>query len=922
MAVPPGTRVGPYEILAAIGAGGMGEVYRARDRKLDRDVAIKILPDALAADPERIARFEREAKTLAALNHPNIAHIHGLEESDGVRALVMELVEGPTLADRIEQGPIPIEEVLPIAKQIAEALEAAHEQGIIHRDLKPANIKVRSDGTVKVLDFGLAKALEPVVAVAGDVTASPTITTPAMTQMGMILGTAAYMSPEQAKGRPADKRSDIWAFGCVLYEMLTGKRAFGGEDVSDTLAAVLRGDPDWHFLPADTPLTVRTTLRRCLEKNPQRRLRDIADVRLEIEEALAPPVIAVSGAGVPAAAAPAPLSAPPTTRREQLAWALVAVFAIASIGGLVLGTKGAFSRAPAAAQTYRSSILLPEGVTFAGIVGPSYRVALSPDGTRLALSARSSDGQVRLWVRPLDALTAQPLAGTEGAVAPFWSPDGRSVGFFAPAYNGQLKKIDTAGGPVITLCDFTGLGVGATWNRDDVVLFTTTVGNLARNQPIRRVSASGGAAVAVTMPDGKSGENEHWWPYFLPDGKHFLYVAGGFQLQPLGIYVGSLDSSERRLLVQNASYAKYAQGYLTFLRGDTLMAQAFDARRLEVRGEAVPIVEHVETLGITSSPGAYSLSDTGILAYQPGAGGGGAFQLVWLDRNGKQIAVLGDQADYDDVQLSPDGARAVVSVLDPARKTRDLWIYDVARNLRTRFTFDPADDLSPAWAPEGGRLIFSSNRKGTFDLYQKLASGAGDDEAVLTDSSAKFPTSWSADGRYILYESRPDVKAANNVFILPLAGDRKPLLYLRTPFEEQNSTFSPDGRWIAYDSNESGPYEVYVAPFMGPDRAPGGKWQVSTSGGRFPRWRRDGKEIFYQSPDNKLMVAQVSGQGSGFEMATVRPLFVTLTRLSRRGAYDVSADGQRFLVATRGQQTEVTPPQVTLVVNWTAGLKK
>jgi dipeptidyl aminopeptidase/acylaminoacyl peptidase len=527
-----------------------------------------------------------------------------------------------------------------------------------------------------------------------------------------------------------------------------------------------------------------------------------------------------------------------------------------------------------------------------------------------------------LWVQPLDGLVAQPLAGTEDAFAPFWSPDSRFVGFFASsnpvgAVNGRLKKIDAAGGPPLTLCDFPAGAVGATWNRDDVILFTTT--GPTHDGAIRRVSGAGGQSSIVMAPDTKNGEAEYWWPFFLPDGRHFLYLAlgpgsqGGSRLGPLGIYVGSLESEERKLLVRGGSNAKYAQGYLMFLRETTLMAQPLDVRRLEVSGDAVPIAEQVQIGGAAGVTGAFTVSDDGVLAYQTGSGDVRS-QLVWFDRSGKQIDVLGDPADYADVELSPDGRRGAVSVPDPAARTRDIWMFDVARGLRTRFTFDPTDDWSVVWSPDGSRVVFNSRRKGALDFYQKTSSGAGADEELLVDSNEKYPLAWSRDGRYILYGVRGS--GGFDLWVLPLSGDRKPVPFVQTPFNEIPALFSPDGRWIAYGSNESGRTEVYVAPF--PDA--GGKWQVSTAGGTLPRWRGDGREIFYMDPDNTLMAAEVNGQDSAFEVGAVRELFETRPR-AMRSSYDVTADGQRFLINTLEEPASATALPITLVVNWPALVK-
>ena len=887
MAILPGRRLGPYEILSAIGAGGMGEVYRARDTKLGRDVAIKVLPANFVNDPERLSRFQREARMLAALNHANIATIYGLEQSGDVTSLVMELVPGETLADRVKAGPLPIEEALKIAVQIAEALEAAHEKQIIHRDLKPANVKVTPEGKVKVLDFGLAKAF------AGDTSTedignSPTLSQ-AATMQGVILGTAAYMSPEQARGKAMDKRTDIWAFGCVLFEMLSGNQTFHGEDVTDILAAVVRSEPDWRALPAATPLKARNVLRRCLQKDRRQRFHDAADVRIEIEEALAVP------RGVEATSDPAARD-----WRERLAWpAVAAALALTTIAFAI----GFVLRAPQSPEAIRFFVSPPDTWSLMGAgtltTGP---VSVSPDGHRIAVLAASADGRSILWVRSLDTLNAQALAGTEGALRPFWSPDSRFLGFFA---GGKLKKIEIVGGPPITLCDAPE-GFGGTWNREGVIVFAPTA-----TSALQRVPAAGGAASEATTLD--QGENGHRMPFFLPDGRHFFYRSAVRNLQGGPIYLASLDSSERKLVLNaDSSNVVYTQGHLLFLRETTLMAQPFDPRRIVLTGEAFPVAEQIQTQG-NPLAGVFSASENGVLAYQTGTAMDG-FTLTWLDRSGKKIGILGEPAIYGDLELSPDGKRASVGIPEPG-KGRNIWIYDVARSLKTRFTFDAAMEAQSIWSPDGSRVVFSSNRKGHYDLYQNASDGSGTEALLLEDNLDKYPESWSADGRFILYGSTGG-PTGNDLFVLPLTGDRKPVPFLNTQFNESYGRFSPDGRWVAYRSNESGKFEIYVAPFPGP----GGKRQISTSGGGFPRWRRDGTEIFYLAPDNKLMVAAVSGKGSSFEVGAVKPLFDTRVFTGLRYPYDVAADGQRFLVNTVPGQASSAP--VTVVVNWTAGLKK
>jgi eukaryotic-like serine/threonine-protein kinase len=888
-----GAKIGVYEVVALIGAGGMGEVYRARDTRLNRDVALKVLPEAFARDSERMARFEREAKVLASLNHPNIAAIYGLEESGAIRALVMELVEGPTLADRVAAGSVPLEESLPIARQVADAVEYAHEQNVIHRDLKPANIKVTAEGTVKVLDFGLAKALANESAEM-DMSNSPTLSM-AATMQGVILGTAAYMAPEQARGKKVDRRADVWAFGCVLYELLSGRKVFAGEDVSETLAFVMTKEAALDALPAKTPPAIRNLLRRCLERNLKRRLQNMGEARIVIEDVLsgAVPVETVAAQGHKGFFGSA-----------RIAWISTAVAVV--VAALSWGAFAYFRPASRAVEAIRFFVSPPDGWDLPRGIRPreiaASPVAVSPDGRRVAFIALGPDGTTQLWVRSLETLTAQLLAGTEGAHSPFWSPDSRSLGF---STDGKLKKIDVAGGPPITLCDMESNG--GTWSRDGVILFNPSV-----NSPIQKVAAAGGAPSAATVLG--EDETDHMQPFFLPDGRHFVYTAlTGTSGKP--VYVASLDSAERELLFHaDSNEVVYSQGHLLFLRETTLMAQPFDTGRIELTGEAFPIAEEIQTLGGADPYGFFSASGNGVLAYQAGIAVGG-LQLTWFDRAGKQIGVLGDPiAQGDGPQLSPDGMRAWIAILDPTQGTQDLWIYDVARGLRTRFTFDPADENGAAWSPDGSQIIFRSNRKGHYDLYQKASSGAGSEEVLLEDDLDQRPLGWSVDGRFLLYANSGG-PTGQDLFVLPLFGDRKPKPFLQTQFTETVGMLSPDGRWVAYRSNESGRNEVYVVPF--PDA--GGKWQVSTGGGDWPRWRADGSEIFYWAPDNELMAAAVNGKGESFQVETVRPLF----EVRKGGAghfYDVSPDGQRFLVNSIPEQAASAP--ITVVVNWTAGLQK
>jgi serine/threonine protein kinase/Tol biopolymer transport system component len=898
-----GTRIGSYEIRAAIGAGGMGHVYRAHDMKLHREVALKILPDVFAADPDRLARFQREAQLLASLNHPHIAAIYGLEEVDvskssgqaGVRALVLELVEGPTLADRIVDGPIPLDEAVRIARQMVDALEAAHAQGIIHRDLKPANVKVRPDGSVKVLDFGLAKALDS-APVGSEPPAPPTITSPAMTRMGVILGTAAYMSPEQAKGRPADKRSDIWSFGCVLFEMLTGRLAFSSDDVSGTLAFILTREPSWNLLPPETPPSLRRLLGRCLEKDRARRLADIADARLELDESITE--------GAAAGGAPAPQPQTRATLPRWLPWSIAAVSLAIT---LLIGGIAVVERSAVDTPVYRSSILVPGRLGGPRVIGTV--VALSPDGRRLAFVATDATGQSQLWMRALDAPRAQPLADTVDALSPFWSPDS---GWLAFVQNGKLKKMSAAGGPAVTLCD--SARIGGSWNREDVILFTQTSGALAR------VPASGGTPAPLATIDA-NGEVVYGLPVFLPDGQHFVYQAlaainpdltrSGGSSQ---VYVGALASTIRTPLPLDPGVVQYARGFLWFMRGSTLMAQPFDVSGNALAGEAVPVAEQVRRDAAAQQNGFFSVSATGALVFQSDSSPGSS--LVWYDRQGRPTGTLGGPADYADVRLSPDGRRALVSVPESGAAnrdlSRDLWIFDEPRSTGRRFTFN---DMRPRrgaiWSPDGSHIVFATERKGHLVLVQKASSGAGSEDVLLDDKFEKEAVSWSPDGTFIMYHTRT---GAPRPWVLPLGGDRKPFAFSQPrAFWPQ---FSPDGRWVAYMSTESGRNEVYVAPFSGA----GGKAQISPAGGQDPMWRGDGRELLYlDARNNVLMSAAVTLERDRADVGEVKPLF-KLAKVGARITYGVSPDGQRILAVTENAEAAAGP--LTLVVNWPALLKK
>jgi eukaryotic-like serine/threonine-protein kinase len=891
------TRLGTYEIVAPLGAGGMGEVYRARDTRLGREVALKFLPADFASDPERHARFEREAKLLASLNHPHIAALYGLEHMDGQHALVMELAEGEGLDERIARGPVPVEDAIPLASQIADALEAAHEKGIVHRDLKPANVKVRPDGTVKVLDFGLAKAWEEPGA-NSDAALSPTITGH-HTRAGVILGTAAYMSPEQARGKPVDKRADIWAFGCVVYEMLTGSRTFGGDTMTDVIAGVVTREPDWKALPPEVTPRTRQALERCLEKDPKRRFRDIGDARFELEEGMRS-----SGAELPRTLqAPAAVALP--ARRAVLPW-IGAALAMA----LAVGFAVAYARAASVhPRSVRSYILPPDKNHFA-FGGATGGAVVSPDGTRIVFAATDDSGRRLLWLRPLDSLTAQPLEGTEGASYPFWSPDSRFLGFFVP---GKLKKIDILGGPPQTICDASS-GRGGSWSQEGVIVFAADVyGGL------RRVSSAGGASATVTELDRSRGQTSQRWPAFLPDGRRFMFWAGNptaSSQETKGIYVASLDEKGQRFLLQTDSDALYAPpGYLLYLREQSLMAHPFDAGSLKFRGEAFPVAEDV------ASPesyrlGRFSVSQDRSLAYLTGQND--RSQIITLNAAGQQVGPVGEPAIIGGIRLSPNGQTLAEILQEPQTKNVDVWLVDLARGVKTRFTFDPAADFDPVWSPDGSRVAWASNNKGHFDLYTKSATGAGEAEVLFASDADKYVTDWSHDGRFVVFtELDPKGNNGADIWVQPLFGDRKPYPFLATLFNEGNAVFSPDGRWLAYQSNESGKTEIYITPFP----QAGGKWQVSQGGGLTPSWRADGQELYFATPDGRLMQASVAAKGPAVEVGSPREFSKLQMASPNPGAwsYAMTPKSDRALVL-QAEKGAAVP--LTLVTHWTEGLKR
>jgi serine/threonine-protein kinase len=886
----------------------MGEVYQAHDTKLGRDVAIKVLPANFVNDPERLSRFQREARMLAALNHANIATIYGLEQSGSVTCLVMELVSGETLAERVKAGPLGIEEALKIAVQIAEALEAAHEKSIIHRDLKPANVKVTPEGKVKVLDFGLAKAFAGDAA-NDDPSNSPTLSA-AATMQGVILGTAAYMSPEQARGKACDKRTDIWAFGCVLYELLTGRQAFQGETTTEILAAVLRGEPDWQALSASTPVKIRDLLGRCLQKDLRRRLHDAADARIEIEGALVGPEMAESAASVKGIR---------VLGRRELTLSVVGLLSVAAVTGFAIwNLKPA---PPAAAKPVsRFTITLPPGQQLAvPETGPA--VALSPDGTHLAYVA-GQGGTQRVYLRSLDSLEARPIPGTEVATAgtsytePFFSPDSQWLGFFA---GGKLKKVSVSGGPALTLCDVS-MSYGASWGSQGMIAFAPV-----QTPFLVQVSELGGEPQPLTRIE--KGEVGHGWPEFLPGGKAVLFAAGaggggGNNWGNAQIAVQSVGTSEHRKLIQGGTNPHYApSGHLVYAQGGTLMAVPFDPQRLTLTGATVPMLEAI--LQSTADGDAqYSFSATGSLVYIQGAAQSAELKLVWVNRNRVEQPLAAPARAYVNPRISPDGRRVAVGFTEPDRQ---IWLYDLSRDTLTRFTFQGNNNLVPFWTPDGKRIAFTSNKDGQRNLFWQLADGSGGLERLTTSEFVQLPASWSPDGQLLAF-SEVNATTGYDIWVVRLSGPssgsgqvHKAEPFLRTQFNEAAPQFSPDGHWLAYISDESGRKEIYVQPYPGP----GGKWQISTEGGVEPLWNRNGRELFYRS-GKKMMAVEIATKPS-FSAGTPKVLFEgtyqSLPTISTPN-YDVSPDGQRFLMLKPTEQTQAAPTQITVVLNWFEELKR
>jgi len=872
MALGHGVNLGPYEIVSPIGAGGMGEVYQAKDTRLGRIVAIKVLPAGVAADPAVRERFDREARIISSLNHRHICALYDVGRQDGIDFLVMEYLDGETLGERIGRGPIPLAETLAIARQISDALEAAHDKGIIHRDLKPANIRITSDGTVKVLDFGLAKAGEVPTGV-GDRSSALTVmsTTP-----GLVVGTAAYMSPEQANGRDADRGSDVWAFGCVLYEMLTGRRAFEGETTSEVLANVLKSEPAWQRVPPATPDSVRRLLRRALQKDSKLRLRDIHDARLELEDhESATPESAV-------------VNTPRGRSRERFVW-MSALALFGAIAG-VLGIREL--RGTPAAPELRLEINTPPS--------RNASLAISPDGSKIVYSA-SAEGRPQLWIRSFDSETARALPGTELASTPFWSPDGRSVAFIADT---SLKRVNIEDGSTQTLASGVPVALGGSWNGDGTIIFGNNPGG-----PIFRVSSTGGQPVAITRVDVPR-HRGHMFPQFLADGRHFLFYVSGIP-EARGVYVGELDSANVKRLFDSDSPARYlASGSVVFTRGGKLLVQGFDTDRLELTGEPSLVADHV------SGNAVVAVSNTGSVAYRTPPADSGQRQLVWVDRSGREIAkeVYADNSAFG-LDWSRDGRR--IAVYRFANENMDIWSFETSRRVWERLTVGAGDDIFPVWSPDGLSIVSGSVRAtNVVDLYRTfLGSEHGREELLLASSVAKFPMDWSPDGRFLLYVTLEPTRGFD-LWALPMQGDHTPIAVVQTEFNEGLAVFSPDGRWIAYESDKTGRHEIYVRPFPGP----GNDFLASTSGASQVRWSRDGKELFYIGADDRLMAQPItaSSDGKTVDFGTPTPLFAT-SILSPgvntfRPQYAVSPDGRSFVLQSLVGQATASP--ITIILNW------
>lgn len=888
MAIAVGSYLGSYEILSLVGKGGMGEVYRARDTRLDREVAIKVLPADFANNSDRLKRFEQEAKATSALNHPNILTVHEFGLHEGQPYIVAELLEGEELRAQMKEGPIAPKTAIEYSRQIADGLAAAHAKGVVHRDLKPENLFVTEQGRIKILDFGLAK-LQPLL---NETVDSQAATQGKITDPGMVMGTVSYMSPEQVRGQDVDHRSDVFSFGVILYEMLSGHRTFAGDSKVEVMNAILKEEPpELGESGVKVAPGLEKIVRRCLEKKPEHRFHSAHDLGFALEAVSSP-----SSSRMETVTQSASVGTARWLGNARLLMAVAVVSVLVSLFSLPFAVKYLRQSPPVAPVAARFTIAAPEKAT--SIEAPE----LSPDGRHLVFIA-TTEGRHSLWLRPMGSLTAQPLPGTEGVNGfPFWSQDSRSIGFIA---GGELRKLDLAGGAAQTLCrlpsDVNSI-FGGTWSRDGVILFSDVAG-------IYRVPATGGEPALALRSDQPL---LYRLPAFLPDGRHFFFLKTPRQ-GVAEIHLAALDSQETTRLLAADSQARYANGHLLFARAGALVAQSFDAGSLKLTGEPFVVADKVR---VASQFGRafFSVSDNGSLVYDPNALTNNQ-QLTWVDRAGRPLGTVGPPDQYETPRLSPDGKRLAVLRRDPRTRTWDIYVIDLARGAGSRLTFDPGDDLLPVWSPDDSRIAWGTKRDGAFQIYQKLASGIGQEELLLKADAPIFPDSWSADGRFLLYY-RLDPKTRQDLWVLPLAGDRQPALFLQTPFTDTNGRFSPDGRWIAYTSDDQGRYEVNVQPFP----ASGGKWQIST-GGQLPCWRSDGKELYYLSLDGKLMAVEVKPGGS-FEATAPRALFDLAPAWALGGtrSYTVTAAGDRFLFIRARE--EAASLQFTVVTNWTAEVKK
>jgi len=891
MTLAANTKLGRYEIRSQLGAGGMGEVYLARDPKINRDVAIKVLPPTFSSDLERLRRFELEVQAAGQLNHPNILAVYDVQMHDGSPYIVFELLEGETLRQRLHRGPLPARKAIDYGVQIARGLTAAHEKGIVHRDLKPDNLFITQDDRVKILDFGLAQLSEPVHNVEEQ---TDVLTRRMNTDPGAVMGTAGYMAPEQIRAQRVDHRADIFSLGLILYEMLSGHRAFHGDSAVETLNAILKEDPPQLSESNDqvNPALERVVLH-CLEKNPGQRFQSAGDVAFALDSLSG----LSSNRTIPDAFSEAP------RQKSWWRWVIAAALLIGLIMTMFLAVPYLI-RTPREEGLIRFSVLLPQNVT---ISGTTPALAVSPDGRHIAFIA-AQEGQNLLWLRPLDSFTPKPLTALEisgSPTPPFWSPDSRFIGFFA---GGKLKKIEASGGPPQILCDIPGPR-GGTWNRDGVIVVGTTAGALSR------VSQAGGQPTPVTTLDQSRFETSHRWPNFLPDGRHFLFFVRSGKVENTGVYIGSLDSKETRQLLPNVLSAVYAPpGFLLFLRNETLMAQPFDPNALRLTGEQVPIGEQV-AFNSGLGRGSFSVSQNGVLAFR--TGGGQIDQPLWFDRTGKQMGSLAEPGVFFNLALSPiDEKQIAVDRTDPQTGTNDIWLYDLSRDgVSSRFTTDPAGDSAPLWSPDAKRIVWTSYRTGNWSLYEKAASGGGSEEVILASPEEKVPDDWSSDAQFIVYESFSS-KTKWDLWLLR-ASDRNASPLLQSEFNERQAQLSPDGKYIAYTSDKSGSAAVYVQTFP----FSGSEWRISTGVGAQPRWRKDGRELFYIAADSKLMVVDVK-LGPPFQVGVPKLLFETRvpTIIDFRNHYVVAADGKRFLINTITEARGSTP--IDVVKNWTALLKR